>query len=334
MTKRLQLDVSHSADDFVVYEDEGDLFQKDEKSRYYRQQDTQKVMADCSLRRFCELMFLKPTMDITIRGVAVASKQLTHELTQVSTHLLLADPDDRLGTEAMAPVSVHIGCHSEHAQLQLSGTMLYQDNALVTFYGRENIDEVAGRLGNKHGVLLVCSLPSSEFETKHTKTAFLNQGRLKKTLKQMGAHFKKYVNEMDNASAQATPEADLETAAFEPNYKWVQCAQCEKWRVLNNFETLEAAEEYLLKYANKDWCCDFDGSPVRTCGACSVACDATRFVELNEISVSAPTYAALAPHAAPQFPSQDSVEDEEMSEQTRRYYEEQEANVDAALASI
>eukprot|EP01052_Picozoa_sp_SAG31_P008741 SAG31_NODE_446_length_15587_cov_29.651989_4_plen_2475_part_00 len=287
-TGRLQLDPGREGD-FIVYQLERDLFQQESREKMHREQGKE-VMADCSLRSFCEIMFNEPDMEISIRRKKVKQMCLSRELSRVEAHLIKDDAKATGGAKEEPPIVVQIGCHPMHKQMGLSGTMLYQDNALVTFYGRKFIGNDAGHIGDKHGVLLLVSLPSAEFETVHTKTSFLDAERFKQTQAKIADLYKRYVNTLENDLDDIREDAVSLDARLQPRYKWIQCSECAKWRILNLDRTLEKAESYSQQFEGRDWCCFFEGSPVE---CCDPPCHYDRFRELAEVVVQKPSY---SPH--------------------------------------
>ena len=124
-----------------------------------------------------------------------------------------------------------IGCltyrHQAHAENKLSGTLVYQDGALVVSYGRTAIP---ANCGDKFGVLLICQLPN-EFTPTNTKVDFEECGRYPRVRARFGQEFQKYVSDLENAS----PDMPLKNAEFEALeadeiiVNWMQCAKCAKW---------------------------------------------------------------------------------------------------------
>ena len=102
---------------------------------------------------------------------------------------------------AESTVALVCGRHEAHAEKKLSGTLVFQDNALVVSYGRSSIPK---NLGDSAGVLLICSLPK-EFTPLNTKVGFEEVGRYPRVRAQFGAAFNKYVSDLENESVDMKP---------------------------------------------------------------------------------------------------------------------------------
>ena len=139
--------------------------------------------------------------------------------------------DDSADAESTGPPVIgFIGTHQAHKDWKVSGIVLYQDNALVVPYEREGIDP---GVGDDFGVLLVAELPS-DFEVKHTKTDFEDDGRYPAVAAKCIEEFNNYVNDLENQStASSQREAEEEfsqvSGAVKTQQDWIQCSSCGKW---------------------------------------------------------------------------------------------------------
>ena len=311
LTDRLELDPTQDDYDFVFMseQEEEKKFQLDARGP---REEGKEVRLDFSLRALCEVMFLEPRMKIRIRGTKVEPVRVQTELTNMKAVTIKVEHAGAMGAQAVPgtpggskkqktnPVIAYLGRHPRHAEeWQLSGTLTYQDNGLVVAYGRPGI---AGSLGDKLGVLLICSLPSSEFKVNNTKTDFEPKSeksgsmRYPKIRAAFTREFKKYVDECERdvaSASQAVAREEYNAASgVATDCDWMQCESCGRWRLFSTTvskalqragKTPQQFKEYKVEYANKMWCCWFKGSPVEKFGskACTeVPCDFENFANL------------------------------------------------------
>jgi hypothetical protein len=192
------------------------------------------------------------------------------------------------------PVIAFLGCHPLHARGKLSGILTYQDNGLVVSYGRQGI---TGNLGNDFGVLLICSLPPSEFKVNNTKTDFETNGRYPKIRAEFIREFRKYVDERQRDAGSESQELAREeynaATGIATHLDWMQCESCNKWRLFGARAGMTPQEfkTYAANHEGKDWCCWFSGSPVQPSrcppgapNGCHVPCDFENFESLFDDS--------------------------------------------------
>lgn len=298
LTEELELDPSQDSADFVVMseEEENKKFQLDWR---VPRQEGKEVRVDYSLRALCEVIFLEPRMKIYIRGTEVKPVRVQTELTNMKAVTIKVEHAGAVGVpdtpggkkQRMNPVVAYLGCHRQHAEeWQLSGVLTYQDNGLVVAYGRPGIH---GSLGDRLGVLLICSLPSSEFKVNNTKTEFERKSeksgsmRYPKIRAAFTREFKKYVDECEKDAAAESQALDREeynaASGIAQDLDWMQCESCDKWRLFGERANMTQQEfkDYAAKYEGKSWCCWFEGSPVEhDRPPCGVPCDFENFANL------------------------------------------------------
>eukprot|EP01043_Picozoa_sp_COSAG02_P056492 COSAG02_NODE_6704_length_3411_cov_1.610507_3_plen_413_part_01 len=301
LTGELELDPTQDETDFVVMSDQTENSKFQLEKRGIRE-ESKKVKVDYSLRALCEVMFLEPRMQIFIRGSRVQPVQVLEKLhdRKVVTinvpyvpRVARASSDSsnpsKVSKRAAKPVVAYIGRHLRHAEWQLSGTLIYQDNALVVSYGKD--PEIPASIGNRQGVLLIASLPASEFGVHNTKTDF-HSPRWPKIKIAFANEFKQYVDEFERHMGAASQEIAQQqfgaTGGQVQTVNWMQCSTCSRWRVFCErprplTETLQRQgktytekefQEYEKIWEQRDWCCWFEGSPVQHANSpCDEPCD-------------------------------------------------------------
>eukprot|EP01103_Thecamoeba_quadrilineata_P021521 TRINITY_DN9916_c0_g1_i1.p1 TRINITY_DN9916_c0_g1~~TRINITY_DN9916_c0_g1_i1.p1 ORF type:complete len:758 (-),score=174.92 TRINITY_DN9916_c0_g1_i1:136-2289(-) len=181
------------------------------------------VEVDYSLREYCKILYLRPVMQIYIRGQRVRPILLTHTLYKPKIYTYKP-------SGANQPITMTFGFNISNRYR--FGMMLYNRNRLIRYYLRIGTQLAGNSIGN--GVIGVVDAPF--LQPTHNKQDFVTNSQyisLKKTLVKKLAEFWEY-------SALDKVRGGIGIGEFWKKAKtiqlpvWVQCdnPDCMKWRKL------------------------------------------------------------------------------------------------------
>uniref|UniRef100_A0A8C5PB05 MORC family CW-type zinc finger 3 n=1 Tax=Leptobrachium leishanense TaxID=445787 RepID=A0A8C5PB05_9ANUR len=193
-----------------------------QKRGYKRQERTEQVApdSDFSLRAYCSILYLKPRMQIVIRGQKVQTQLVSKSLALIEK--------DVYRPKFLAPKTVKITFGYNCRNKEHYGIMMYHRNRLIKAYVRVGCQLKA----NNMGVGVVGVIECNFLKPTHNKQDFDYTNDYRLTLHALGEKLNDYWNEMKmkkNMNPQSLPVEDTKKT---PDQRWVQCDSCLKWRKL------------------------------------------------------------------------------------------------------
>ncbi|XP_018416989.1 PREDICTED: MORC family CW-type zinc finger protein 3 [Nanorana parkeri] len=190
----------------------------------YKKQDRVDQVApdsDYSLRAYCSILYLKPRMQIVIRGEKVQTQLVSKSLALIEK--------DVYRPKFLAPKTVKITFGYNCRNKEHYGIMMYHKNRLIKAYVRVGCQLKA----NNMGVGVVGIIESNFLQPTHNKQDFDYTNDYRLTLTALGEKLNDYWQEMklnkNTLTGEALPVEDVEK---KPDQNWVQCDVCLKWRKL------------------------------------------------------------------------------------------------------
>nr|KAI8758112.1 MORC family CW-type zinc finger protein 3-like [Biomphalaria glabrata] len=171
-----------------------------------------------SLREYCSILFLRPRMKITIRGVRVKSKLVSKSLS--NTEIDMYKP-----TWLSRPVKIIFGFTCETEKSEDYGMMLYHRNRLIKAYEKVGYQKQPNELGI--GVVGVAQVDF--LQPIHNKQDFNKDEKFNSVMAAFALKLNEYWNEKKGQQATASTS---QTHRNNPDWLWAQCDQCLKWRRL------------------------------------------------------------------------------------------------------
>ncbi|KAM8976986.1 MORC family CW-type zinc finger protein 3 [Pelodytes ibericus] len=192
------------------------------KRGYKRQERADQVApdSDYSLRAYCSILYLKPRMQIILRGQKVQTQLVSKSLAHIEK--------DVYRPKFLAPKTVKITFGYNCRNKEHYGIMMYHKNRLIKAYVRVGCQLKA----NNMGVGVVGVIECNFFKPTHNKQDFDYTNDYRLTLTALGDKLNDYWNEMKmkkNINPQSLPMEDVQK---NPDQNWVQCDACLKWRKL------------------------------------------------------------------------------------------------------
>ncbi|XP_075449903.1 MORC family CW-type zinc finger protein 3 isoform X3 [Ascaphus truei] len=176
--------------------------------------------SDYSLRAYCSILYLKPRMQIIIRGQKVQTQLVSKSLAYIEKDVYRPKC---LGSKT---VKITFGYNCKNKDHY--GMMMYHKNRLIKAYERVGCQQKANNMGLGVVGVIECNF----LKPTHNKQNFDYTNDYRRTMTVLGQKLNDYFNEMKvkkNTDPQNLPVEDLKK---NPDQNWVQCDSCLKWRKL------------------------------------------------------------------------------------------------------
>ncbi|XP_076444692.1 MORC family CW-type zinc finger protein 3-like isoform X1 [Babylonia areolata] len=192
-----------------------------------------------SLRVYCSILFLRPRMKIYIQGVKVKTQLISKSLSNTET-------DVYKPTWLTKPLRITFGFSTQEPVKEDYGVMFYHRNRLIKAYEKLGCQKQPNDLGiGVVGVVQVDFL-----KPIHNKQDFEKDEKYNAIMSSISVKLNDYWNEKKNGSATCRqPEA---TPGQLPDWLWVQCERCLKWRRLPDTVRSNPLPDQWLCYMNPD----------------------------------------------------------------------------------
>ncbi|XP_040194885.1 MORC family CW-type zinc finger protein 3-like isoform X1 [Rana temporaria] len=188
----------------------------------YKKQDRMDQVApdsDYSLRAYCSILYLKPRMQIIIRGEKVQTQLVSKSLALIEK--------DVYRPKFLAPKTVKITFGYNCRNKEHYGIMMYHKNRLIKAYVRVGCQLKA----NNMGVGVVGIIECNFLKPTHNKQDFDYTNDYRLTLTALGEKLNDYWQEMKlKKNTLDGVDLPMEDVARKPDQVWAQCDNCLKWR--------------------------------------------------------------------------------------------------------
>ncbi|KAM9343617.1 MORC family CW-type zinc finger protein 3a isoform 2-T2 [Pholidichthys leucotaenia] len=174
-----------------------------------------------SLRAYCSILYLKPRMQIMIRGQKVKSELVAKSLAwRRKDHYKPNFLDKRI------PITFGYNTKSKDQ----FGIMMYHKNRLIKAYERVGCQLKA----NNKGVGVIGIIECNFLDPTHNKQSFIETDKYRKTINSLAIKLEEYWNEIRFNKTRENPHSTIavEDILKRPDQNWVQCDRCLKWRKL------------------------------------------------------------------------------------------------------
>nr|XP_033473928.1 MORC family CW-type zinc finger protein 3a [Epinephelus lanceolatus] len=174
-----------------------------------------------SLRAYCSILYLKPRMQIIIRGQKVKSQLIAKSLACVRK-------DHYRPTFLTKRIPITFGYNTKSKDQY--GIMMYHKNRLIKPYERVGCQLKA----NNKGVGVIGVIECDFLDPTHNKQSFNETDKYRKTITSLGTKLEEYWNEIRFSRNKENPNSDtpVEDTMKRPDQNWVQCDDCLRWRKL------------------------------------------------------------------------------------------------------
>ncbi|KAM6223092.1 MORC family CW-type zinc finger protein 3 [Rhynchocyon petersi] len=199
-----------------------DLDETTGKKGYKKQERMDQIApeSDYSLRAYCSILYLKPRMQIIIRGQKVKTQLVSKSLAYIERDVYRP----KFLTRTVR-ITFGFNCRNKDHY----GIMMYHRNRLIKAY-----EKVGCQLrANNMGVGVVGIIECNFLKPTHNKQDFDYTNEYRLTITALGEKLNDYWNEMKVKKNSEYPlNLPVEDIQKRPDQTWVQCDSCLKWRKL------------------------------------------------------------------------------------------------------
>ncbi|XP_067459824.1 MORC family CW-type zinc finger protein 3a isoform X1 [Thunnus thynnus] len=175
-----------------------------------------------SLRAYCSILYLKPRMQIIIRGQKVKTQLIAKSLAYIRK--------DHYKPNFLVNKRIPITFGYNTKSKDQYGIMMYHKNRLIKAYERVGCQLKA----NNKGVGVIGVIECNFLDPTHNKQSFIESDKSRKTMNNLGVKLEEYWNEMRYTKTKENPNSAIpvEDTMKRPDQNWVQCDNCLRWRKL------------------------------------------------------------------------------------------------------
>ncbi|XP_071071059.1 MORC family CW-type zinc finger protein 3 isoform X2 [Dasypus novemcinctus] len=199
-----------------------DLDETTGKKGYKKQERMDQIApeSDYSLRAYCSILYLKPRMQIILRGQKVKTQLVSKSLAYIERDVYRP----KFLTKTVR-ITFGFNCRNKDHY----GIMMYHRNRLIKAY-----EKVGCQLrANNMGVGVVGIIECNFLKPTHNKQDFDYTNEYRLTIIALGDKLNDYWNEMKvKKNAEYPLNLPVEDIQKRPDQTWVQCDSCLKWRKL------------------------------------------------------------------------------------------------------
>ncbi|XP_040120162.1 MORC family CW-type zinc finger protein 3 [Oryx dammah] len=200
-----------------------DLDETTGKKGYKKQERMDQIApeSDYSLRAYCSILYLKPRMQIILRGQKVKTQLVSKSLAYIERDIYRP----KFLTNKTVRITFGFNCRNKDHY----GIMMYHRNRLIKAY-----EKVGCQLrANNMGVGVVGIIDCYFLKPTHNKQDFDYTNEYRLTITALGDKLNDYWNEMKvKKHAEYPLNLPVEDIQKRPDQTWVQCDSCLKWRKL------------------------------------------------------------------------------------------------------
>ncbi|XP_051998772.1 MORC family CW-type zinc finger protein 3a isoform X2 [Xyrauchen texanus] len=191
--------------------------------------------SDFSLRAYCSILYLKPRMQIVIRGQKVKTQLISKSLAHVVK--------DKYKPNFLNKESISITFGYNTKTKEHYGVMMYHKNRLIKAYERVGCQNRA----NVKGVGVIAVIECNFLKPTHNKQDFDYTEEYRRTLQTLGLKLEDYWKAIHHKKglSSTVPVEDIPKC---PDQNWVQCDGCLKWRKLpDGIDTCKLPEKWFCR---------------------------------------------------------------------------------------
>ncbi|XP_076405354.1 MORC family CW-type zinc finger protein 3 isoform X2 [Peromyscus maniculatus bairdii] len=192
------------------------------KKGYKKQERMDQIApeSDYSLRAYCSILYLKPRMQIILRGQKVKTQLVSKSLAYIERDVYRP----KFLTRTVR-ITFGFNCRNKDHY----GIMMYHKNRLIKAYEKVGCQLKA----NNMGVGVVGIIECNFLKPTHNKQDFDYTNEYRLTILALGEKLNDYWNEMKvKKNAEYPLNLPVEDIQKRPDQTWVQCDSCLKWRKL------------------------------------------------------------------------------------------------------
>ncbi|XP_060732009.1 MORC family CW-type zinc finger protein 3-like isoform X2 [Tachysurus vachellii] len=195
--------------------------------------------SEYSLRAYSSILYLKPRMQIIIRGQKVKSQL-------ISKSLAFSIKDTYKPTFLKKGIKITFGYNTKSKEHY--GLMMYHKNRLIKAYE----PAACQRKANKTGVRVIGVIECDYLIPMHNKQDFEKTEEYRKTIQNVSTKLEEYWKEVRYRRQKSNCSVPVEDDVKKPDQNWVQCDDCRNFRKLPDGIDLSQLPAQWFCYMNPD----------------------------------------------------------------------------------
>ncbi|XDV30371.1 hypothetical protein PO909_033305 [Leuciscus waleckii] len=191
--------------------------------------------SDFSLRAYCSILYLKPRMQIIIRGQKVKTQLISKSLAHIVK--------DKYKPIFLNKESIPIIFGYNTKSKEHYGVMMYHKNRLIKSYERVGCQNRA----NEKGVGVIAVIECNFLQPTHNKQDFDYTEEYRRTMNILGVKLEEYWKAIRHKRG-LNSTVLMEDIPKRPDQNWAQCDDCLKWRKLpDGIDTNKLPEKWFCR---------------------------------------------------------------------------------------
>ncbi|CAL8390326.1 unnamed protein product [Gadus morhua 'NCC'] len=192
-----------------------------------------------SLRAYCSVLYMKPRMQINIRGQKVKTQLISKSLALIAKYSYKPPHVKKI------PITFGYNTKSnEHY-----GLMMYHKNRLIKAYHRVGCQKDAN---NKQGIGVIGVIECDFLVPTHNKQDFDDTDKYRNTIRNVKEKLEGYCKEMQRKNCNLRNKVPIEEEEKRPDQNWAQCEKCQQWRRMPDGINNDKLPEEWFCYMNPD----------------------------------------------------------------------------------
>ncbi|CAL8369783.1 unnamed protein product [Arctogadus glacialis] len=195
-----------------------------------------------SLRAYCSILYMKPRMQINIRGQKVKTQL-------ISKSLALIAKDFYKPAYVKKKIPIIFGYNTKSKDHY--GLMMYHKNRLIKAYNRVGCQKDAN---NKQGIGVIGVIECNFLDPTHNKQDFDNTDKFRNTIRNVATKLEEYWKEIrfKRKNSNRSNNVPIEEEEKCPDQNWAQCDKCQQWRRMPDGINNDKLPDEWFCYMNPD----------------------------------------------------------------------------------
>ncbi|XP_059896197.1 MORC family CW-type zinc finger protein 3a isoform X2 [Gadus macrocephalus] len=205
-------------------------------------QDYSVPESEYSLRAYCSVLYMKPRMQINIRGQKVRTQLISKSLAHIAREMYKP-----FFVKQKIPITFGYNTKSKEHY----GLMMYHKNRLIKAYDRVGCQLNAS---NKQGIGVIGVIECNFLEPTHNKQDFDNTDKYRNTIRNVATKLEEYCKEIrfKRKNSNRSNNVPIEEEEKRPDQNWAQCDKCQQWRRMPDGINNDKLPEEWFCYMNPD----------------------------------------------------------------------------------
>ncbi|XP_030199226.1 MORC family CW-type zinc finger protein 3 isoform X4 [Gadus morhua] len=195
-----------------------------------------------SLRAYCSVLYMKPRMQINIRGQKVKTQLISKSLAHIAK-------DFYKPSYVKKRIPIIFGYNTKSKEHY--GLMMYHKNRLIKAYHRVGCQKDAN---NNRGIGVIGVIECDFLDPTHNKQDFVYTENFRNTIRNVATKLEEYWRQIrfKRKNSNRSNNVPIEEEEKRPDQNWAQCDKCQKWRRMPDGINNDKLPEEWFCYMNPD----------------------------------------------------------------------------------